>query len=38
VTVRAGGRDQRRTVELGLRGDQYTEIRSGLSEGEQVVL
>jgi len=38
VTVRAGGRDQRRTVEIGLRGDQYTEIKSGLSEGEQVVL
>jgi multidrug efflux pump subunit AcrA (membrane-fusion protein) len=38
VTVRVGGRDQRRSVETGLRGDQYTEIRSGLSEGEQVVL
>jgi multidrug efflux pump subunit AcrA (membrane-fusion protein) len=38
VTVRAGGRDQRRTVAVGLRGDQYTEIRSGLSVGEQVVL
>ena len=38
VTVRAGGRDQRRTVAVGLRGDQYTEIRSGLNEGEQVVL
>jgi multidrug efflux pump subunit AcrA (membrane-fusion protein) len=38
VTVRAGGRDQRRTVAVGLRGDQYSEIRSGLSEGEQVVL
>src|SRR5256886_7127904 len=38
VTVRAGGRDQRRSVTVGLRGDQYTEIKSGLSEGEQVVL
>ncbi len=38
VTVRAGGRDQRRTVVVGLRGDRYTEIRSGLDEGEQVVL
>jgi HlyD family secretion protein len=38
VTVRAGGRDQRRDVTVGLRGDQYTEIRSGLSEGDQVVL
>jgi multidrug efflux pump subunit AcrA (membrane-fusion protein) len=38
VTVRAGGRDERRTVVVGLRGDRYTEIRSGLSEGEQVVL
>jgi multidrug efflux pump subunit AcrA (membrane-fusion protein) len=38
VTVRVGGRDEKRTVEVGLRGDQYTEIRSGLSEGEQVVL
>ena len=37
VTVRAGGQDQRRVVETGLRGDQYTEIRSGLSEGESVV-
>lgn len=38
VTVRSGGRDQRRTVAVGLRGDQYTEIRSGVAEGEQVVL
>jgi HlyD family secretion protein len=27
-----------RTVTIGLRGDRYTEIRSGLAEGEQVVL
>jgi len=38
VTVRAAGRDQPRQVRLGLRGDRYTEIRSGLTEGEQVVL
>lgn len=38
VTVRAGGRDSARTVAIGLRGDRYTEIRSGLAEGEQVVL
>jgi multidrug efflux pump subunit AcrA (membrane-fusion protein) len=37
VTVRSGGHDQSRTVQIGLRGDQYTEIRSGLSEGESVV-
>jgi multidrug efflux pump subunit AcrA (membrane-fusion protein) len=38
VAVRAGGRDEPRTVSIGLRGDRYTEIRSGLAEGEQVVL
>lgn len=38
VTVRASGRDQERQVQLGLRGDRYTEIKSGLSAGEQVVL
>ena len=37
VTVRANGQDQTRTVQIGLRGDQYTEIKSGLSEGESVV-
>jgi multidrug efflux pump subunit AcrA (membrane-fusion protein) len=37
VTVRANGQDQQRTVQTGLRGDQYTEIRSGLSEGDSVV-
>lgn len=38
VTVRAGARDQQRAVHIGLRGDQYTEIRSGLSQGEVVVV
>jgi multidrug efflux pump subunit AcrA (membrane-fusion protein) len=38
VTVRADGRDTPRPVTIGLRGDRYTEIRSGLTEGEQVVL
>jgi multidrug efflux pump subunit AcrA (membrane-fusion protein) len=38
VTVRAGGQDTQRTVSVGLRGDQYTEISSGLSEGDEVVL
>jgi HlyD family secretion protein len=38
VTVRANGQDQQRSVQTGLRGDQYTEIRSGLSEGESVVI
>jgi HlyD family secretion protein len=38
VTVRANGHDEPRTVRIGLRGDQYTEITSGLTEGEQVVI
>jgi HlyD family secretion protein len=38
VTVREGGHDERRTVHIGLRGDQYTEIQSGLSEGDSVVV
>jgi HlyD family secretion protein len=38
VTVRAGGRDRARTVTIGLRGDRYTEIRSGLDQGERVVV
>jgi HlyD family secretion protein len=38
VAVRSGGRNQRRTVTIGLRGDRFTEIRSGLDEGEQVVV
>lgn len=38
VTVREDGRDRQRTVHIGLRGDQYTEIQSGLSEGDSVVV
>jgi multidrug efflux pump subunit AcrA (membrane-fusion protein) len=38
VTVRTEGRDEARTVRVGLRGDQYTEISSGLAEGDVVVL
>jgi HlyD family secretion protein len=38
VTVRVNGRDEFRTVHIGLRGDQYTEIRTGLAQGDQVVL
>ena len=38
VTVRTGGVDQSLTVHIGLRGDRYTEIRSGLDEGETVVV
>ena len=36
--VHANGHDSTRTVQVGLRGDQFTEIRSGLGEGDQVVL
>jgi multidrug efflux pump subunit AcrA (membrane-fusion protein) len=38
VLVRATGKDTTRTVTVGLRGDQYTEIKDGLSEGDEVVL
>ncbi len=38
VTVRTGGHDADRTVQIGLRGDQYTQITSGLNEGDQVVI
>jgi multidrug efflux pump subunit AcrA (membrane-fusion protein) len=38
VIVHANGHDSTRTVQVGLRGDQFTEIRSGLGEGDQVVL
>ncbi|MEU8144396.1 efflux RND transporter periplasmic adaptor subunit [Nonomuraea sp. NPDC048901] len=38
VTVRSGGRDAVRAVRTGVRGDQYVEITSGLSESDQVVM
>ncbi|ETK30794.1 efflux RND transporter periplasmic adaptor subunit [Microbispora sp. ATCC PTA-5024] len=38
VTVRSGGGQVRRTVKVGVRGDRYVEILSGLSDGDQVVL
>ncbi len=36
VMVRVGSTARQRTVQVGLHGDQNTEIRSGLSEGEEV--
>lgn len=38
VQVPANGAETRRTVEIGVRGDQYVEIKSGLTAGEEVVL
>jgi macrolide-specific efflux system membrane fusion protein len=38
VTVLTGGRQETRTVEIGLAGDTATEITSGVEAGEQVVL
>ncbi|MEU4224018.1 efflux RND transporter periplasmic adaptor subunit [Nonomuraea sp. NPDC026600] len=38
VTVRSGGHDSARVVRTGVRGDQYVEITSGLSESDQVVM
>lgn len=38
VTVRGSDGDVPRTVQIGLRGDQYTEISSGLAEGDKVVI
>jgi RND family efflux transporter MFP subunit len=38
VTVRSNGHDEQRAVHIGLRGDQYTEIQSGLSQGDSVVV
>jgi hypothetical protein len=38
VTVLQGGRRVDRTVEFGIKGDQGTEIKSGLDAGDQVVL
>jgi RND family efflux transporter MFP subunit len=37
VTVRSGGREQVRSVRIGLRGERYTEIVDGLGEGDEVV-
>ncbi|MBB4762642.1 efflux RND transporter periplasmic adaptor subunit [Amorphoplanes digitatis] len=38
VTVLAGGVQEVRAVEIGLEGDQATQITSGLTAGEQVVV
>jgi HlyD family secretion protein len=38
VTVRSGGRDLARAVRTGVRGDQYVQVTSGLSESDQVVI
>ena len=37
VEVWAGGQAESRTVQVGLRGDVYVEVLSGLVEGEEVV-
>ena len=37
VSVVAGGKIERRTVQLGLRGDVNTEVKSGLAEGDEVL-
>jgi multidrug efflux pump subunit AcrA (membrane-fusion protein) len=33
-----GGRAERRSVQLGARGDSHLEIRDGLAEGDVVLL
>jgi HlyD family secretion protein len=38
VTVRTAAGDETRTVGIGMRGDQYTEITHGLIEGDEIVL
>ncbi|WP_439659075.1 efflux RND transporter periplasmic adaptor subunit [Lentzea sp. HUAS TT2] len=38
VQVLENGAETRKTVEIGVRGDQYVEIKSGLTAGEEVVL
>jgi macrolide-specific efflux system membrane fusion protein len=38
VTVVAGGQQTRTPVEIGLEGDQLTEVTSGLTAGQQVLL
>ncbi len=37
VSVQVGGRIEKRTVQLGLRGDVNTEVKSGLAEGDEVL-
>jgi multidrug efflux pump subunit AcrA (membrane-fusion protein) len=37
VIVHNQSRNERRTVQIGLRGDVYTEIQSGLTEGDEVL-
>jgi len=37
VVVRINGKDEARTVEVGLRGDVDTEIKSGLAEGDLIL-
>ncbi|MGI5246435.1 efflux RND transporter periplasmic adaptor subunit [Dactylosporangium sp. CA-139066] len=37
VTVRVNGKDEQRTVEIGLRGDVSTEIKSGLAQGDEIL-
>ena len=37
VIVHNQSRNERRTVQIGLRGDVYTEIQSGLAEGDEVL-
>ncbi|WP_281891853.1 efflux RND transporter periplasmic adaptor subunit [Phytohabitans aurantiacus] len=38
VLVRTATGDQSKAVELGIRGDQYTEVTSGLIEGDEIVI
>jgi macrolide-specific efflux system membrane fusion protein len=38
VTVLSGGKQVSKVVQAGARGDQGTEIKSGLNEGDQVVI
>ena len=38
VQVLENGQETRKQVEVGVRGDQYVEIKSGLTAGEEVVL
>jgi multidrug efflux pump subunit AcrA (membrane-fusion protein) len=37
VFVQVGGHAEKRTVQLGLRGDVDTEVKSGLAEGDEVL-